>query len=276
MILLADSGSSKTDWRLVSSGQVLRSFRTEGINPTMQSAQQIDSAQTATIMTAADNNLAEVHFFGAGCALPHAHEKLVTYFKGLFPQASVEVGSDLLGAAKALFGQETGLVCILGTGANSGYYDGERIIKNIPSLGYLLGDEGSGMMIGRRILVDLLRDNLPQNLKKELLIKLTMDENEILQHVYEDKWPNRFLASLVKTTAQCDDNGYLSDVVEEELGRFFKHIINLYDRNGTSLGFVGSIAFHFQDILLDVASRNGHLIGRILKNPIDQLVQFYV
>lgn len=273
MILIADSGSTKTDWRLVSDEGILESFTTSGINPALQSLDELKEDQIARLTPYSNFPVKRIDFYGAGCGQISAQAKIGLMLNEVFPLAQTDVASDLLGAARAIFDQRAGIACILGTGSNSGYYNGQQIVENVPSLGFLLGDEGGGSQIGKQLLIDYLRGDMPDHLSDLMNDKMGEDRATIYQRVYQRSFPNRFLASLVELVSKdYSRDTYFRAVVMKEFDRFFYNCIGKYEINKeVYVGFVGSLAFHFQDILRSVASNHGIEISGIVDKPIDAL-----
>jgi glucosamine kinase len=273
MILFADSGSTKTDWKLVST-KIIESFQTQGINPVLQTADDIANDQIEHLRKFEHYHVDEIYFYGAGCGLEATQTKMEAILKRVFTNAKVTVDSDLIASAKALFGNKAGIACILGTGSNSGYYDGKRIACRVPPLGFILGDEGGGGQIGKQLLTDYLRGSMPVSLKKYLDERLCMSESELLNKIYQEKFPNRFLGSLVELVVlKFPEDSYIKRTVREQFDRFFNNCINKYDKKNESLGFVGSIAFHFEEILRQAANAHHYTVHQILQKPIDKLIE---
>lgn len=275
MILIADSGSTKTDWRLVADRGIVDSFTTVGINPSLQSLDEIKQEQHSVLKAFVGKPIVQLDFYGAGCGQLAAQTKITQMFRDLFPDAKTNIASDLLGAAKAVFDNKPGIACILGTGSNSGHYDGKQIIKNVPSLGYLLGDEGSGNQIGKQLLIDFLRGNMPKALSDILKSEIGDDRGIIYHRLYQSPFPNRFLASIVRLVSKDhSDDIYFESILKQEFDRFFVNCISQYAvSNETPVGFVGSLAYHFQDTLSAVAAKHSIEITGIIEKPIDELAK---
>lgn len=272
MILTADSGSTKTTWKIETekNGMMVEwgRYSTQGINPFHQSEDVMRNVIDMELM-AADRfpaeDIVEVHFFGAGCTKEKS-PVLQRILREMFPQSSVvEVDSDMLGAAKALFGNEPGIACILGTGANSCLYDGERIVSNVSPMGYILGDEGSGAVIGKTFLNALY--------KGEHREFIDVFENEtglcqadIIQRVYREAMPNRFLASLCPFIKKHISEMWIEELVVNCLRLFFEHNVKHYHRPELPCSFVGSIAYHFEEQLKKASG--SFKIGKIMKEPL--------
>ena len=270
MILTADSGSTKTDWIVSDANSVQKEkITTQGINPFHMSADVIENILRNELATKTDtDNITEIHFYGAGCTAAR-----IPVMKGIltsvFPNANVvEVASDLLGAAKALCGNQEGIACILGTGANSCLYDGEKIVSNVSPMGYILGDEGSGAVIGKTFIGELYKgghsDFIPvfEN-------ETGLTSADIIQKVYREPLANRFLASLtVFINAHIREQKWIDEMVTECFRLFFRRNIVHYERPDLKVNFVGSIAYHFREQLTEAADLEGFEIGKILKSPL--------
>lgn len=274
-ILVVESGASKTDWRVVGSEGVLMVADSAGINPLMQGVEGITDSQQDILIRLSGMSYDEIQFYGAGCATEQARLVIEQVLSSHLKADNVLVESDLVAAGKALFGEGEGIACILGTGSNSCYFAAGKVMKNVPSLGYLLGDEGGGSQIGKRVMIDYLRQNLPEAIAKDLDEHLKMDRAAIYHRLYAEPYPNRFLAGLVSfLTPKYSGHDYFYGQVFAEFSRFFANCLCVYPVDEkTRVGFVGSIAYYFQKALLDVAGMYEFEITHILKKPIDQLVE---
>lgn len=276
-VLLVESGSTKTDWKLVSARGVEESFESDGINPVIQSVAEIVGAQQEVLASLGALRPGEVHFYGAGCGSEASRQKVSTALQTSLTGVTIQVESDLVAAGKALFGDGQGVACILGTGSNSCYFEAGKVVQNVPSLGYLLGDEGSGSQIGKRLLVDYLRKDMPAGIAADTAGFLGMEIGEIYDQLYSKPFPNRFLAALVAFLAEkYGDQDYFYGLVYAELSRFFANCLNKYKHrvnDETKIGFVGSIAYHFRGILTDVSESYQYRIDKVVKKPIDELVE---
>lgn len=277
MILVADSGSTKTDWRLIGDNIELV-ILTQGISPIHQNPAEIENILRNELLkkigfnnSPADNiPVDSIYFYGSGCRadlIPSLKE----VFKKVFPKSDVEVCSDLLAAARALLGNNEGIACILGTGANSCYYDGEKIIKNTPALGYILGDEGSGAVLGKNFINALFKGQLPQS----LIADMNLDINEIINKVYRQPLANRYLASLAPLIKQHIETEGVRELIIQNFVDFFKKNIDPYQMPETPVNVVGSIAYFLQPEFKEAAGRTGHTVGTILRAPIDALVKYH-
>ena len=295
MILIADSGGSKTDWALISlptdNSKCVLKVRTQGLNPFHQSKDVILKALEEELMPALykaaeqsgtfskEYDIAEkvtqIAFYGAGCTRvlsPIVGEALAT----AFPSASIKVESDLLGAAHAVCGHEEGIACILGTGANSCLYDGEQIVANIPPLGYILGDEGSGAVLGKMLLNGIFKGDLSAEIRDLYLEWSGLTYPEIIDKVYRQPLANRFLAGsskFIKENLQCAE---LEGLVRYNFDTFFKKNILKYTVSSIRvISAVGGIASAFEEQLRASADSFGYQVGKVLSSPIDGLIEYY-
>ena len=269
MILIADSGSTKTHWRLLD-GDNIKQHETIGLHPSFIDERVVKSV----ISPLAERypNVNEVFFYGSGCAESSPGQTfLQTELQICFQSAKVYVNSDLLGAAKACYGNTSGLIGILGTGANTAYYDGTILQQKVPSLGYLLGDEGSGAHLGRLLLSAGLRDALPTN----LLRKLKLDKELILEKVYKGSSPNSFLASFGPFLFRNRMVPEVSALLQESFGLYVDRYVNLYGE-GQTLSVVGSIGYYFRTELLESLRSRGHFLGQVLEHPIAALSLYHL
>lgn len=275
MILIADSGSTKTDWCLADQGKTIERFTTSGINPYFQNAEEI----TAVIRNDFDTRLAshpidEIFFYGAGCANPEKNS-IVEGVLRQFRDVPVHIQSDLLGVARSLCGHAPGIACILGTGSNSCFYDGNKIIENISPLGFILGDEGSGAYLGKILVGDLLKKQLPHDLSEKFYRETGLDTPAILERVYRQPFPNRFLASLSPFLLQHIEEPEIYDLVYNGFQEFFTRNVMLYDYEDRDIHFVGSIAFHYKEVLRHAAENLGLYLGSVEISPMEGLVRYH-
>lgn len=274
MKLIADSGSTKTDWCVVDGGKAVFRFSGQGINPYQQGEDVIENIvmEEAAGQLGDIGKITEIEFYGAGCR----DEKIAVVdgmLRRTFANAGrVEVCSDMLGAARALFGIDEGIACILGTGANSCLYDGKRVAANVPPLGYILGDEGSGAVLGRLFINALFKGGLPVTMRDEFLNATGLTLADIINKVYREPLANRFLAS---TSLFIHNHLYDNDLrrlVIANFRSFFKRNVNLYGRHDLSVGAVGSIAFYYEKEFLEAAVAEGYKVARVIKSPMDGLL----
>lgn len=277
-LLLADSGSTKTDWRLSDEKGTILSFRTEGYNPYLVSGEKIAEGLRNDLLPALNGTVPEqLFFYGAGCGAPDKKQIVSEALHVVFPGAEIQVETDLLGAARALCGRQAGIAAILGTGSNSCYYDGEKIVENRPSLGFILGDEGSGAAIGKELIRLFLYGEMEAKLQSNFENRFQLDKNKILDQVYRQPLPNRFLASFAKFVFQNIEQEQCSTIVTNSFRDFFRyHILKYGEASRSSLHVTGSIGFYFSNLLRRVAEEQGIRLGRITENPISGLVNFHL
>lgn len=270
LCLTADSGSTKTDWLLQKNDKTIARCTTQGMNPFMIGQTEIEAILRNELLN--DERFAaatQISFYGAGCR-GEGCDTMERALRAVWPEAeSVTVGSDLLGAARALCGTGDGIACILGTGSNSGLYVGGELVKNVSPLGYILGDEGSGAVLGRRLLGDVLKQQLPQELCRAFDATYGLSADQIIQRVYREPLANRFLASFAPFLAAHREHPAIQALLADEFARFFERNILQYERPDLEVHFVGSIAYYFARELRTAAAQCGLTVGRILKAPLD-------
>ena len=287
MILIADSGSTKTDWALAPSPSTLSPdsslftlhsslFTTQGINPFHQDRAVITEILRCELLPQLNpSEVSCVCFYGSGVR-PELESVMIALLQEAFPQAKeVEAHSDLLGAARALCGHNYGIASILGTGANSCLYDGECIVQNTPALGYILGDEGSGGVMGKHFLHELYKGVLSDNIRSEFEQEYGLTMADVIQRVYREPMPNRFLASLAPFVHRYLSDAAIARLVIDNFRDFFRYNIRPYNHPEMPVSFVGSVAWHFRDQLAEAAEAEGFLLGTILKSPIEGLLRFH-
>lgn len=274
MILIADSGSTKTTWSLVDKSEKVQTCNTKGINPFMMDGTEILSLLENDFCLPAEGVQA-VYYYGAG-VLPGKKETLLRLLQSYFQTDHVEVYSDLVGAARSLCQDKPGIACILGTGSNSCYYDGKKVIKNISPLGYVLGDEGSGAVLGKNLIADILKNQLPEAVKQDFFNTYPVSVEEIIENVYRRPFPNRYLAQYSRFLSKNIHIPEIVALVERNFRSFFERNIMQYEQaKEYPVYFTGSIAFVFADILNKVARDFELQIGHISKEPIDGLVTYH-
>jgi glucosamine kinase len=277
MILVADSGSSKTDWLLNLSGLEVKAFRTPGLNPYFSTEKEIVKIlqDKAAELVAYNNQIKEIYFFGAGCSSPDRHEIVTNALSILFPKAFVSVDSDLLGSAYATCGHEKGLCCVLGTGSNISFFDGEEIHSGQHGLGFILGDEGSGTWFGKAIITDFLYGNMPGDIHALFDKTYGLDKETVINNVYLKAGANSYLASFSKFLNAIRETAYGQSLLSTGLYAFIETNIKAYPQyHRYKCNFVGSIAYVFSDELKRVCTANGIQIGKIIRQPINDLMEF--
>lgn len=275
MILIADSGSTKTNWSLVENGKTIHSVLTKGINPFFQTEQEIaDELDASLVPEIGGRTLQAVVFYGAGC-IPEKQPIVKSAIANVLSAGSIEVNTDLLAAAHAVCGNEAGIVCILGTGSNSCYYDGKAITAHVSPLGFILGDEGSGAVLGKMLVGDVLKNQLPERLKEKFLKQYALTMPEIIDRVYRKPFPNRFLAGLSPFLLEHIDEPQVRAIVENGFRAFFSRNVAQYDYKANEVHFVGSIAYYYRDILKEIAEEYTVRLGKILHHPMAGLIAYH-
>ena len=275
MKLIAESGSTRTEWALVEDNHLVQRVFTEGLNPFFQTRREISrSVRLGLPESFFKKKLDQVYYYGAGCS---SYEKknilgasLVAQFK-----TPIQVESDLLAAARGLFKCEAGIACILGTGSNSCFYDGKIIVKNVKAAGYILGDEGSGAVLGKLFLADLLKGLAPKELANEFHEKFRISVNDVMESVYNFPFPNRFLGTIAYFLGDYMDNEYVYNLLTNNLRSFFNRNVCQYDYINYPIRFVGSLAYAYPDILQEVAQEFGVEIDVIEETPMNGLIEFH-
>ena len=275
MILLAESGSTKTEWCLVDREGIAEHFLSDGINPFFQTRKEISRLvrlQLPQIFFKTKIN--NIYFYGAGCSSIEKKNIVKASLEAQFKTPSI-IESDLLGSARALFQDEAGIACILGTGSNSCFYDGESIIKNVKSLGYILGDEGSGASLGKVFLSDCLKGLAPKELIEPFYKKYKIDPDEIMDYVYSKPFPNRLLSVLSFFLYEYLEHPYINNLVRRNLRSFFERNILQYEYTEYPIRFVGTVAKMYSFILREIAQEIGIYIDVIIENPIKGLIEYH-
>jgi N-acetylglucosamine kinase-like BadF-type ATPase len=273
--LIADSGATKTDWCLIKGNEILKHYSGKGISPVFQTEDQISNEIHNNVFPEFKEwNISKIHFYGSGCIAENIPIVKSAIFK-IFPIETIEVYSDLIAAAHSLCGHKPGIACILGTGSNSCEWDGNRIINQISPLGFILGDEGSGAYIGKKLIGDALKNQLTPGLKELLLDEYELTPSITIDKVYRQPFPSRFLASLSPFISKHLDDESIRQIVINSFNDFFKRNIMQYNFSEKSVNFVGSIAWYYSDILKETAQLNGIITGKILKSPMIGLIEYY-
>ena len=278
MILIADSGSTKVHWCLLTASGQKSDFRTDGINPLFQTCDAMRNSisnqllpQMGPLLWA--GTLTHVFFYGAGCT-PEKKVFVQRALESVFKKAEVTVESDMLGAARGLLGHNAGVACILGTGSGSCYYNGETTEWAVPSLGYILGDEGSAAVLGKRLVGDLLKNQMSDELKELFFKEYETSMADIIERVYRQPFPNRYLAKLSRFCADHIDNVRIRALVYDHFVQFIRRNLVQYKAQ-TPIGFVGSVAYYYRPILEEAMSAEGLPVGRILQDPVEGLCEYH-
>jgi len=275
MQLIADSGSTKVDWAGIYEDRTVKRLTTEGINPLFQTEDQIVYSLEKSLLPIFASRIDKVFFYGAGVLSAEKAQLLERAFLLLFPKAKFFVGSDMLAAARSLCGNKAGIACILGTGSNSCFYDGAAIRENIPAGGFILGDEGSGAVLGRKLISDWLKKVLPKDVEERVNNRYSLTYKEIVERVYKEPFPNRYLASFSPFINENRRHPYFDKMLKGSFREFFARNIFNYDCRNYAVNFVGSVAFHFQDFIRDVAQEQNIIVDKIELSPIDGLIDYH-
>lgn len=278
MILIADCGSTKIDWCVVNDGKVVEQIFTSGINALLMTEEQIRETLAAELAEKVKGYAIEsVYYYGAGCLFDDICANVRRAIAHNVPTAkTIEVHSDLLAAARALCGQNEGIACILGTGSNSCYYNGKEIVDNVSPLGYILGDEGSGAVLGKLLVGDVLKNQLPKELCEKFLAEYDLDRQKIIDGVYKKPAANRFLASLSPFLIKNIEEPAIHRLVLNAFKSFFvRNIENYSNYKSMPVSFVGSVAFYYKDVLAEAAKALDITIGTIIKSPMEGLVKYH-
>ncbi|MCD7976704.1 MAG: ATPase [Tannerellaceae bacterium] len=276
MILLADGGSTKVDWRVVDHGKQITQIFTKGANPFFRTSGEIAEEWKEDLLPFIGKyTIEEVHFFGAGCANPEKNAIIEQAIVQVIPAPVIEVGSDLVAAARGLCGREKGIACIIGTGSNSCFYDGQEIRDNVSPLGYILGDEGSGAVLGKLLVGACLKNQLTPGLKEKFLEQYQLTPAAILDRVYKQPLPNRFLASFSPFLTQHIGDPTVYALVTQAFREFFIRNVMQYDYQQHEVHLTGSVAWHYREILFTVATGLGIRPGKISQSPMEGLIEYY-
>lgn len=274
--LIADSGATKCEWCLLAADKK-KKIITQGISPYFLSAEQIvDLLQKELLPKLKGIEVDEVYYYGTGLSNPNNVKTVKTAMKRLFPGSSLEATHDLMAAARALCGNQKGVACILGTGSNSCYYDGKKIVKNSPGLGYVLGDEGSGSYLGKKVIQYYLYNTFDEDLRARFDAKFVTTPIEILENVYKKPMANRYLASFAIFLAENRGHYMVENIIEDGLNDFIINHLYKYRETWTlPIHFAGSIAFGFRDVLKELCSSYELEMGTVLKNPMQGLIEYH-
>jgi N-acetylglucosamine kinase-like BadF-type ATPase len=276
MILIADSGSTKTTWKLIAGNGEVTTISTSGMNPFFRTTEEMAAELEEKLVPVAGKNIDHVWFYGAGVVNEEKGAVVSRAISRLFPSAKIETYSDLLGACRALFGKSSGIACILGTGSNACVFDGEKIAAHVSPLGFILGDEGSGAVMGKHLLGDYFKEVMPVDLRRVFAEKYQLSRDEALNRVYREQRPNHFLATFVPFLSENLQHEYCPQFVTQNFRSFVeRNIQKLPGYRELPVGFAGSVAWYFSDIMKTVLAEKGIENTKFLKDPIDGLVRFH-
>lgn len=276
MLVIADSGSTKTSWRILNQGKTILDYTTEGINPYLLDENQILQIVDCEDVSEYCNDVMEVFFYGSGCARPEKQELIKNALLNIFPAADIHVNSDILGAARGVCGFNSGIVCVLGTGSNACVYNGSQIDEMSISLGYMLGDEGSGVFIGKRLLQEFLYSKLPPTIQTKFSAKYNITKEEVLDKIYAQYMPNRYMASFAEFAYDNLEHPYIYSLLYEGFYSFLEnHVSTFNNTDKLKVNFVGSIADSYKNILEQVTMDSGLTFGTVKKSPMDGLTAYH-
>ncbi len=276
MILIADSGSTKTDWRLIGDSGNISQLKTAGMNPFYQDSEAMHQELTMHLLPHINRPLDSIFFYGAGCITQEDKEVVRQALLRAFETTNAEVYDDLFAAARALCGPDPGIACILGTGSNSCFYDGHQIIDRVPPLGFILGDEGSGSYLGKRLVADYLKRLMPEILRVRFKERFAAEPQEIMESVYKKEFPNRYLARFSQFAFHNLTHPYIYDLVVRGFSTFLdRNVLSHPNHQDYPIHFVGSIAYYYSDVLRQVASDRGLVVKNILESPIAGLTLYH-
>lgn len=274
--LIADSGSTKTEWCLLKNKKPFI-FHTQGLSPYFLNAAQIQSIlQNEVLSQRGADKVEEIYFYGTGCKSAINKKLVKSAFERVFPKAKVLIDNDLTGAARSLCGDSKGIACILGTGSNSCYYNGTRIVKNSPGLGYVLGDEGSGAFLGKMIIQHYLYDIFDEELRAKFDAKFVTTSAEILENVYKKPLPNRYLASFAIFLAENRGHFMIENIISDSLNTFFyTHLLRYKESFQYPIHFTGGVANGFKDVIVQLCHDYEFHLGNIFRTPMEGLIRYH-
>jgi glucosamine kinase len=276
MILVADSGGSKIDWRLLRKDGTIDQANGAGFNPYYQPISDLETNIESVLLPLVNETVTKIFYYGTGVSSEKNQETIRSSFARYFPNSRIEVGWDLLAAARALCGEEPGIACILGTGSNSCLYNGKEITGNVANLGWILADEGSGTNIGKRFIFDYFREEMPKPLAEQFHKRYPWTREEVLEQVYQKEKPSAFLASFSKFIFQHLKERYCYQLVYRSFADFYENNVMKYPNyESLKVHFTGSIAFYYSDILRQVAADRGITVKNILEGPIAGLALYH-
>jgi len=274
--LIADSGATKAEWCIINNGKKKTLF-TQGISPYFLNKDQIaELVQVELANKLKKTEVDKIYYYGTGCANPQNAKIVAGALKEVFPKAKIEVNTDLMAAARSVCGKGKGIACILGTGSNSCYYNGRAIVKNSPGIGYVLGDEGSGAYLGRKVIQYYLYNTFDEDLRARFDAMFVTNSVEILDNVYKKPLPNRYLAGFTLFLAQNRGHYMVENIIEDGLNDFFfQHLCKYAEVWKYPVNFVGSVAFGFKDAIQSLCHSYEFELGTVLKNPMPGLINYH-
>ncbi len=275
-ILIADSGSTKTQWCLLA-GNKKKMISTQGISPYFLNDESLGKILSEELLPKTGNlHIDEIYYYGTGCSNTANVALIKRCLKKLYKSSNIKVEHDLLGAAKALCGNEKGIACILGTGSNSCFYNGKKIVKNSPGLGFILGDEGSGTHLGKKVLQYYLYNTFDAELMDKFQEKYPQTTSQILDNVYKTSFPNRYLSGFVTFLIENRGHFMIENIIEDSINDFFfNHVYKYRESWSLPINFVGSIAYGFKDVLAEMCKGYEIKLGNVIKSPMDGLIKYH-
>lgn len=275
MILIADSGSSKTDWRLIDN-ETITQFSCIGLNPNFVDESTVAEELNKTFVNLNKIEVTEIHFYGSGCSSETENQIIADGIKQVFPKAEINIYHDLLGAARAACGKNRGVAGILGTGSNCCMFDGEQIIEEFRSGGYVISDEGGGVDIGKRLIKAFIEGRMDSELENRFQKRYKINVDQILEGLYKKPFPNKYLASFSQFAFHNRENAFVSELLQNSFRSYFQNMVSRYSEyQNVPLNLVGSIAFYYQEIIRKVALEFNVQIGNILEKPVSGLTLYH-
>jgi N-acetylglucosamine kinase-like BadF-type ATPase len=277
-IIIADSGSTKTQWNIVNPNGTINEFFSIGINPYFISNNEIEQSITRVINSKIRESIKSLFFYGSGCSLKEKCDIVSNSLSRVFPNARIEVYSDLLASGRALFGKGQGIACILGTGSNVAVFENDKFTQSINSLGYILGDQASGAYIGKELVRSYFQEDMPLNLRKKFDEFANINLSDVLERVYKQDFPNRYLASFTPFASENIEDEFITTLITEAITKF----INLqlgsleFNKEDYKIGFVGSVAYYFRHILTAELNKRNYNTGKIIKAPMEGLIEYHL
>ena len=278
MKLIADSGSTKTQWRLLQADGSIQQARTSGYNPHHQTAVQIQELVKLELLPQLPQGYQpqSIHFYGAGCSSEKSKSIVRMSLRDLYPHADIVIEHDLLAAARALCGTEPGIACILGTGSNSCLYNGKEITHNISALGWIMGDEGSGADLGKRVVADYIRYDMPEHLRQLFRQEHDINAEEVNDRIYRQPFPKPYIASFARFLHDNLEDPWCNQIVYNSFKSFLeRNVVKYTGYQQVKLHFVGSVAYYYADVLRKAAADMGLQVHTILENPIEGLIHYH-
>lgn len=277
MKLIIDCGSTKADWVIINDDNTVKQFKTEGFNPNYTDKKTISSIiLNNNLYNIYIQDIKEIYFYGSGCGNENNCKLIYDILSSIFVNSKINVTHDMMAACHAISGDKEGIVCILGTGSNSCFYNGKEIADKAVSLGYILGDEGSGSYLGKALIRDYFYNKLPTHLSQKFKNEYDTDIYSVIEHIYHKEQVSQYLASFSRFLYENKDEKYVKNLCRDSFETFVDIFIKRYEiKEQTEIGFVGSIAYYFKDILYNILKDNNLKLGKVLKNPIEGLIEYH-